>query len=323
MRKVASLEDIQKAEIFRWYLISQNIETKIEEDGETSLDVWIFKDQDWQKALEFYERFKTAEDLSLFEKSAEAIRKTWRPLIQEKKAESSHRTIAIGHAPYGTYTLMALSAVFFLMHFLDKDRWLMRHLMISEDMLASSLGIKSFRELFSGQIWRVYTPIFIHTDFFHIAFNMLWLYQFGRSVEEALGTFRFLFLTLFLAIPANIVFYLVSGPFFGGMSGVVYGLFFYMWATERYSLQTPYRMEPQLFTFFIVFYVVCWVLSVVGMHIANSIHGVGALCGVIAAYVGSGHWKRVRFRFDKLQIYNILIVVALIAGGIVTDYLTR
>jgi GlpG protein len=154
---------------------------------------------------------------------------------------------------------------------------------------------------------------------------MIWLYQFGRLVEERVGTLYFTLLVIFIAAPSNLAFYLVSGPLFGGMSGIVYGLFFFMWAYDRYSLSSPYRLDPSLAKFFTIFYVLCWILSALGFHVANTVHGVGSLCGLIAGFVSSGYLKRLKkpYRFNKLAFYNVLIIFALIAGGVLTDILTR
>jgi len=321
LRKVGSLEDVQKAETFRWYLISQDIETKINEIGEHSTEIWVFRDEDWKKARDFFEQFKNAVDISTFQKAAEGVQKT-QP-VEAKKAEAPLVRSQNLHST-GTFALIAFSVLFFILHFVDKQHWLMRQLMISSDLFANSMGIKSFREIFSGQVWRLFTPIFIHTDFFHILFNMIWLYQFGRLVEESIGTLKFTLLILFIAACSNLAFYLVSGPRFGGMSGVVYGLFAFMWACDRYSIVSPYRLDPNLAKFFGGFYVVCWVLSAVGFPVANTVHGVGAFCGLIAGVLVSGYLKRARkSHFDKIFIYNLLIVLALLAGGIVADIFTK
>lgn len=44
------------------------------------------------------------------------------------------------------------------------------------------------------QIWRLFTYMFVHGDFFHILCNMWGVYMFGRPVERLLGTRRFLIL---------------------------------------------------------------------------------------------------------------------------------
>lgn len=37
------------------------------------------------------------------------------------------------------------------------------------------------------QPWRIFTYMFLHGGFFHLLFNMLWLWWMGRAVEERLG----------------------------------------------------------------------------------------------------------------------------------------
>lgn len=66
------------------------------------------------------------------------------------------------------------------------------------------------------QWYRIFTSMFLHADFFHIFFNMYFLYIFGRAVERFLGRLRFLLLYLISGIVASI-FHSAFG-FLGGFS---------------------------------------------------------------------------------------------------------
>ncbi len=54
------------------------------------------------------------------------------------------------------------------------------------------------------QWYRFFSSMFLHADFFHILFNMYFLYIFGKAVEEALGRCRFLALYMFSGIVASL-----------------------------------------------------------------------------------------------------------------------
>ena len=82
----------------------------------------------------------------------------------------------------------------------------------------------------NGQYWRLLTPIFLHFNLLHIVFNMLWLWELGRRIELAQGSWRLLIIVLIMGIGSNVAQAMfASAAIFGGMSGVDYGLLAYCW----------------------------------------------------------------------------------------------
>ena len=79
-------------------------------------------------------------------------------------------------------------------------------------------------------VWQPVTYLFIHAGFFHILFNMLFLWFFGKDLEEIWGTRRFLQFYFFCGIGAGLVVvlgnYLFSNPLVRtvGASGAIYGV---------------------------------------------------------------------------------------------------
>jgi membrane associated rhomboid family serine protease len=64
--------------------------------------------------------------------------------------------------------------------------------------------------LYKFQVWRVVTYQFLHADFFHILFNMIGLFFFGRLLEQWWGSKRFLAFYLMCGV-AGVVPYTVIG----------------------------------------------------------------------------------------------------------------
>jgi len=50
------------------------------------------------------------------------------------------------------------------------------------------LGATSNLSVLPTRIWTIITYMFVHDGFFHILFNMLWLYWFGKLIQEFLGS---------------------------------------------------------------------------------------------------------------------------------------
>ncbi len=81
--------------------------------------------------------------------------------------------------------------------------------------------------------WGIVTSMFLHEGFFHILFNMLFLYWFGRIVGDFLGDHRILPLYLMAGLFGNAIFFISAnllpyvgpaGAFALGASGAVMGI---------------------------------------------------------------------------------------------------
>lgn len=137
----------------------------------------------------------------------------------------------------------------------------------------------------SGQYWRLITPVFIHFGIFHVAFNGLWIWEFGRRIEAMAGSMHLLMVMLVSAVASNWGQYLWEGPgLFGGMSGVLYALLGYLWIR---NLVNPHRALA-LPTGIIVFMLGWLVLCMTGIvdffmrgSIANAAHVAGLVSGMV------------------------------------------
>src|SRR5262249_27422424 len=136
---------------------------------------------------------------------------------------------------------------------------------------------RSFPEISDGQVWRLVTPIFLHGGWLHLLFNMLWLFELGGMIEILEGPRKLATLMLVLAVLATTAQYMLSGPSFLGMSGVVYGLLGYVWMMSRHHAGTRYVMPTQTVYFMLVWLVVCLVGII--PNVANAEHVVGFVVG--------------------------------------------
>jgi GlpG protein len=130
----------------------------------------------------------------------------------------------------------------------------------------------------AGQVWRVFTPMFLHFGFMHIIFNMYWLHFFGGGMEGRLGSIRFAIFILLAAALSNLGQYLVSGsPVFGGMSGVNYALFGYIWIRGNKDPSFGIQLDQGTIMILLIWFALCFT-GLLG-NIANTAHTIGLVIG--------------------------------------------
>lgn len=77
----------------------------------------------------------------------------------------------------------------------------------------------------AGQIYRLFTSVFLHISFFHFLFNMYALYIIGPQIENFFGKWRYLIIYLGSALVGNLLSIAFNlGTFSLGASGAIFGL---------------------------------------------------------------------------------------------------
>lgn len=149
-----------------------------------------------------------------------------------------------------------------------------------------------FEQIASGEVWRIFTPALLHANLFHILFNLIWFAFLGRQIEERVGFWRYSLFILLAAAISNTAQYLMSGPNFLGISGVVMAMAGFIWMRQSKAAWEGYTIQkPTLY--FLGFYVlvlvalqtISFILELSGYkgiapNIANTAHVIGACVGI-------------------------------------------
>jgi len=86
------------------------------------------------------------------------------------------------------------------------------------------MGAKVNERLAAGELWRLVTPIFLHSGVMHLLFNLYALYILGPMLEGYIGHVRFLAVFLISGLYGTLFSYALSGPVSVGASGAIFGL---------------------------------------------------------------------------------------------------
>lgn len=160
---------------------------------------------------------------------------------------------------------------------LGDDRAMVAHFLISKYQGTAQWFLPEVRE---GEYWRLISPIFLHFGVLHILFNSIWLWSLGGVVERYQRPWTLGLLVLVIGIGSNLLQYgLGNSVFFGGMSGVVYGLLGYVWAQGQFNPRAKVSLNHQVMLMMIIWFLLCWA-GVFG-PVANLAHTGGLLLGVL------------------------------------------
>ncbi len=291
MRIIGMFRNKNQAQVFGDYLYALGIDNKVEPEDPQVWNVWVVSDDHLDRAKELLTEFISNPENP---KYLEAIK-----LASQKRQEEHQNNVDYQKKVYGreqlfksrigilTVILIGISVVVTILTFFGDNHKLLNYFTITSFILSDNYihWKPGLPEIFQGQIWRLITPIFIHYGILHIIFNMLWLQDLGSMIEQKQKSWFLALLVLIIGIASNLGQYYVSGPMFGGMSGVVYGLFGYVWLRGKYDFSSGYFMHPQTVVMMIIWFFLCFFGII--PNVANTAHaigfGIGCAWGFISA----------------------------------------
>ncbi|WP_406700528.1 rhomboid family intramembrane serine protease [Singulisphaera sp. Ch08] len=293
MRQIGTLPPTLDPRRLTDHLLTLGVTTKVDHRPEGAA-VWVHHEDQIPLAKQELEQYlKDPHDAryQIATQSADSIRREAERLDRQyrknvRDLSGQLNSPGLSRRPLTT-TLIAISVVVFLLQnspyaaaTINTLSFTLR--VIDELGFRHSLGLLP---ILHGEVWRLITPIFIHFDILHILFNMWWLWVLGSLVESRRSTKTLAAVVLISAIASN------SGQFFydlqtnhalynfGGMSGVVYAIFGYVWMRGRQEPELGMMINYRTVQMMLFWLVLCF-SGAVG-NVANAAHLVGLVTGML------------------------------------------
>ena len=269
--KLVAFSKEQPARLLTIYLIEQGIQAEYQHSAnEYSHTVMLVESSDQIEAKKLAEEFVSNPNNKKYQTAAWQSGETVK-LIPEKSFSLMTTIADLKQAPF-TSSILVICLIIYLLA------------MVGVSSPYSWLQIQPLEMLKdTGQWWRILGPALIHFSVLHISFNLLWWWSLGKQIEKAFGLSSLLMLFVFSAAVSNVAQLLVSGPNFGGLSGVVYALvgcvWWLGWLKPSWGLSLPKPIVGFLLVWLVVGY-----LDFLPVHMANTAHTMGLICGCLFAW---------------------------------------
>jgi len=268
MRKIGEISKVSHRKRLALFLGSRGIECRIEPQHSAG-DIWILDEDRVPEAKRLFAEFLSDPDSSRFD--APPADMPHPPVAIERPRRPQ---IRMGDSTPLTMTLIGISvAVAITTRFGEQRPELLQRLWLTDAWRTD------------GEIWRIFTPMFIHLGMMHLFFNMYWLWMLGGTIERLKGTAVLAGLTAAIAAVSHLSQAAIEGGHFGGMSGVVYGLFGYAWMRSSLLPWEGFYIPRDSVLIMIGWLFFC-LFGLLG-PVANTAHFAGLLMGMLL-----GAWPR-------------------------------
>ena len=287
MRRLGTLTDPDSASLLHDYLYANGISTKVERDG-SEWAIWIHDEDRVAQAREEFTKFRENPHDPRYAAVAEKANALREQQVSADIA-ARKRQIQLAQRWAGVQTQIPVTAVLILLSILvavvthlGEDKNAVSRFLFAEwqlDEFSNRISHDSiWGVLAKRQYYRWIAPIFLHFGPIHLLFNMSATLSFGRAIEQRSGSLRFLGIVLVIALVSNFSQFLRSGPSFGGMSGVDFGLFGFLWMKSQFAADYGVAMDRDFVVRFFLFAVLC-LFGLFG-PIANTAHFSGLFTGM-------------------------------------------
>ena len=285
-RVLISFKESRAADLLSAHLVSNGIESKVvfnpltpnnqdEASSSSAYQVLVKDEHDLSTAITIANDFIRNPNQAKFQDSA------WEQgVISSGKSNTSNEASGFAKALYEfkqtpfTFIILALCSFVFAISFLGYF-----------PLMGALLEIRPLGELLqTHQWWRLVGPNFLHFSFMHIAFNLVWWWMLGRQLEISFGTSAIIIFFFIASLFANVSQLIVSGPNFGGLSGIVYALVGFVWWIGL--LRPTWLISlPNNVIYFLLAWLVIGYFDILWVNMANEAHTFGLISGCLMALI--------------------------------------
>ncbi len=304
MRRIGTIANKEDAERFRDYLLTEQIQSQVDAAGD-KWAVWVYDEEKIDSSRDRLQRYlDDPHDQKYVQAVVEADRirheKVRKAIAAQKKQVNLTKTWnrpLVRQFPV-TFALVILSVVVTLgtdmgtnLEAFDGQIPIVSGMKQSGEMVSYPANYKQLPGVADGQVWRLVTPAFLHFGFPHLLMDMYMLVLLGSMTERIRGSRVMFGLFLVTAIVGNLAQLYFKGPAFGGMSGVVSGVFGYMWIKGSMEPESGLALSPN-FVFMMIAFLLLATTGIFG-PIAHGAHFGGLAAGMGVA-AGGTWWRRLR-----------------------------
>jgi len=163
--------------------------------------------------------------------------------------------------------------------------------------------------IWGGAYWAYITSCFVHANIIHLFFNLYWLFILGKTMELEIGWRKTcLFFTGSAFVSSGFQF-MISENTGIGLSGVLYAVAGYIWAARSTSVLFQQILTRNLFNQFIVWSILCIVLTQLGeWEVGNAAH----VSGLVFGFAAAGAFALKRFRGVSLAGLAVGLILAVV-----------
>ncbi|MCB9263201.1 MAG: rhomboid family intramembrane serine protease [Flavobacteriales bacterium] len=146
-------------------------------------------------------------------------------------------------------------------------------------------GSPSPYDIFNGSYWGLITSNFLHTEIWHLAFNLYWIWFLGKKIEFETGTLYFVLLTITSALVSSFSMLGFSSTTGIGLSGIGYAFFGFIFIQSKKSQKFNGYIDERTNRLFFVWLIVCVILTKTKiLAIGNAAHFGGLTWGIVLGF---------------------------------------
>ncbi|WP_337879258.1 rhomboid family intramembrane serine protease [Rheinheimera sp.] len=267
MIKLLELNSPQAAQLFASYCLTQGLQVHAVLRSSALAELWCGESEQAQ-VEQLWQEF---------------IRQPDHPRYQAAAWQQAEPAFTAGHSGLAGYWQQLWAQGGVLTHLI----WLAAVLVFVWQQLApwqaiSALQLQTGAGISLAQGWRWLTPAWLHFSGAHLVFNLIWVWYLLGPVEKRSGKLLAGALVLAALLPSHLLQFMLAGPNFGGLSGLVYGLFGFYWICGWLKPAWGYQLSPGL-TGFMLLWLVVGFADLLWIPMANWAHLGGLMGGMLLA----------------------------------------